>query len=50
MRDLGALVRDGIVEYVDVNEENNCFVALYESDIIRGKTTHMEIDPLTILG
>lgn len=40
---------DGIIEYVDVNEENNCHIALYEKDMTE-KTTHLEIDPLTILG
>lgn len=39
----------GVIEYVDVNEENNCLVALCEEDITP-EHTHMEIDPLTILG
>lgn len=39
----------GVVEYVDVNEENNCFVALDESEITQ-KHTHLEMDPATILG
>jgi DNA-directed RNA polymerase III subunit RPC2 len=39
----------GVIEYVDVNEENNCLVALCEDDITP-EHTHMEIDPLTILG
>jgi len=34
---------------VDVNEENNCLVALYESQVTP-QHTHMEIDPLTLLG
>lgn len=32
-----------------MNEENNCFIALTENDVRLG-TTHMEIDPFTILG
>ncbi len=44
------LVNNGIIEYLDVNEENNCFIALREEDIIPQKTTHLEIDPMTILG
>ena len=48
-RDLQSLLRDGIIEYVDVNEENNCFVALHEAQVTV-RHTHMEIDPLTILG
>ncbi|KAG9311079.1 beta and beta-prime subunits of DNA dependent RNA-polymerase [Chiua virens] len=39
----------GLVEYLDVNEENDSYVALYESDIVPG-TTHLEIEPFTILG
>lgn len=62
------LLREGVVEYVDVNEENNCFIAVTERDleISRKKLsgvcsksifyknmityTHLEIDPLTLLG
>ena len=40
----------GLVEYLDVNEENTCLVALYESDIQPGTTTHLEIEPFTLLG
>ena len=43
------LVRMGAVEYLDVNEENDCNVALYETGI-DGTTTHLEIEPFTILG
>jgi len=38
-----------VVEYVDVNEENNCFIALSDSQLTP-QHTHMEIDPLTLLG
>jgi len=40
----------GLVEYLDVNEENTCLVALYEADIEAGNTTHLEIEPFTLLG
>ena len=43
------LVDLGIVEFIDVNEENNCYICIDE----RGATTkhtHMEIDPMSILG
>jgi DNA-directed RNA polymerase III subunit RPC2 len=43
------LLEEGIIEYIDVNEENNCLIALREADITP-QHTHMEIDPLTILG
>ena len=39
----------GLVEYLDVNEENDSTIAMYESDINTG-TTHLEIEPFTILG
>ena len=39
----------GIVEYLDVNEEQDALVALYEADVTQS-TTHMEIEPFTILG
>jgi len=32
-----------------VNEENDSYIALYESDIVAA-TTHLEIEPFTILG
>lgn len=50
LRDFSSFLREGVIEYVDVNEENNCLVALRESDITPGKTTHLEIDPASILG
>lgn len=39
----------GIVEYLDVNEENDSNIAVYE-DAITEHTTHLEIEPFTILG
>ncbi|KAL3691016.1 hypothetical protein R1sor_004667 [Riccia sorocarpa] len=42
-------LREGLVEYLDVNEENNCLIALYEADATPA-TTHIEIEPFTILG
>jgi DNA-directed RNA polymerase III subunit RPC2 len=42
-------LRRGLVEYLDVNEENDCNIALYESDMDE-TTTHLEIEPFTILG
>ena len=40
---------DGLIEYLDVNEENNALMALREADMTLS-TTHLEIDPMTILG
>lgn len=39
----------GLIEYLDVNEENDSHIALYERDITPA-TTHLEIEPFTILG
>jgi DNA-directed RNA polymerase III subunit RPC2 len=39
----------GLIEYVDVNEENDSNIALYENEI-NETTTHLEIEPFTILG
>ena len=39
----------GLIEYVDVNEENNALIALYESQCSRD-VTHLEIEPFTVLG
>lgn len=42
-------IQQGLVEYLDVNEENNALIALYERDCDI-KTTHLEIEPFTIMG
>ena len=42
-------LRRGLVEYLDVNEENDSYIALYEPDVTP-TTTHLEIEPFTILG
>lgn len=39
----------GIVEYLDVNEENDALITIYEENITQS-TTHLEIEPFTILG
>ncbi|KMZ97586.1 DNA-directed RNA polymerase III subunit [Plasmodium vivax North Korean] len=43
------LLKSSVIEWIDVNEQNNLLIALNESDI-SVNTTHLEIDPLTILG
>lgn len=42
-------LKHGLVEYLDVNEENDSLIALYES-YIESETTHLEIEPFTVLG
>ncbi|OAY68534.1 DNA-directed RNA polymerase III subunit 2, partial [Ananas comosus] len=62
LRTFDDFLRDGLVEYLDVNEENNALIALYEheldndesgaekDDVKRSSITHIEIEPFTILG
>ena len=33
---LQGLIKSGVIEYVDVNEENNCLIALCETDLTPG--------------
>eukprot|EP00756_Hemistasia_phaeocysticola_P064166 Hpha_TRINITY_DN7574_c0_g1::TRINITY_DN7574_c0_g1_i1::g.19131::m.19131/K03021/RPC2, POLR3B; DNA-directed RNA polymerase III subunit RPC2 len=42
-------LKGGLIEYLDVNEEQGAFIAMRESDIMP-HTTHLEIEPFTILG
>lgn len=49
VRTFDDFLRDGLIEYLDVNEENNALIALYEADA-KPETTHIEIEPFTILG
>jgi len=42
-------LKQGVVEWVDVNEENNLLIALKPEDITP-ETTHLEIEAFTILG
>merc|ERR1711970_264355 len=42
-------IKKGLIEYLDVNEENDSSIALYESEI-EPETTHLEIEPFTLLG
>ncbi|MCS5661511.1 MAG: DNA-directed RNA polymerase subunit B, partial [Dehalococcoidia bacterium] len=48
------LLEKGLIEYIDAEEEENCLIALNESHLKKNKKTHkyshMEVDPLTILG
>lgn len=43
------LVGKGVVEFLDTNEENNTLIAMNEA-ACEATTTHMEIEPFTILG
>ncbi|CAK7902646.1 DNA-directed RNA polymerase III subunit RPC2 [[Candida] anglica] len=48
-------LRHGLVEYLDVNEENDSLIALYDDDLKNESNanfefTHLEIEPFTVLG
>ncbi|KAL9609737.1 MAG: hypothetical protein Q9167_005526 [Letrouitia subvulpina] len=47
--DFDGFLSRGLVEYLDVNEEDDSNIAMYEEDINMA-TTHLEIEPFTILG
>lgn len=42
-------LKRGLIEYLDVNEENDSFISLYENEMTN-ETTHLEIEPFTLLG
>lgn len=43
-------LHDGLIEYLDVNEENDSIIACREDEIDPEKTTHLEIEVFTLLG
>ena len=43
-------IKEGLIEYLDVNEASDALIAINEENIIPGLTTHLEIEPFTILG
>jgi DNA-directed RNA polymerase subunit B' len=47
--DFNYLIRSGIVEYLDAEEEENALVAFTEEDVTEA-TTHMEVDVASIFG
>ncbi|XP_065164885.1 LOW QUALITY PROTEIN: DNA-directed RNA polymerase III subunit RPC2-like [Atheta coriaria] len=49
IRNFEDFLHDGLIEFLDVNEENDSFIACYESDI-DPQTTHLEIATFTLLG
>jgi DNA-directed RNA polymerase III subunit RPC2 len=43
-------IREGLIEYLDVNEASDAHIAINEAAIKTGVTTHLEIEPFTLLG
>lgn len=48
-RTINDFLAEGLVEFIDVNEGNDCLIAVYPKDITP-HTTHMEVEPLSLLG
>ncbi|CDJ61204.1 DNA-directed RNA polymerase III subunit, putative [Eimeria maxima] len=46
----GDLLHASVLEWIDVNEENDLLIALTEERIDPLRTTHLEIEPLALLG
>nr|XP_023025777.1 DNA-directed RNA polymerase III subunit RPC2 [Leptinotarsa decemlineata] len=49
MRAFEDFLQEGLIEFLDVNEENDSYIACYEKDITP-EVTHLEVATFTLLG
>lgn len=49
IRTFDDFLKESLIEFLDVNEENGAHICLVEKDLDM-RHTHLEIDPLTLLG
>jgi DNA-directed RNA polymerase III subunit RPC2 len=49
VRTINDFLAEGLVEFIDVNEANDCLIAVYPSEITP-QTTHLEVEPMSLLG
>ncbi len=47
--DWNHLIRNGILEYLDAEEEENSYIALYPENV-KGDHSHLEINPVSMFG
>ena len=43
------LIQQGVIEYIDAAEEENCYTSFFDSELTQ-ENTHLEITPLAMLG
>jgi len=43
------LIQQGVIEYLDAAEEENCYTSFFDSELTQ-ENTHLEITPLAMLG
>ena len=43
------LIQQGVIEYIDAAEEENCYTAFFDSELT-SENTHLEITPVAMLG
>ncbi|XP_047946994.1 DNA-directed RNA polymerase III subunit 2-like [Salvia hispanica] len=49
VRNFQSFLKEGLIEYLDVNEENDALIASHE-EVAKEETTHIEIESFTMFG